>query len=647
MKISHPQQTQSLRPTREAAVQPRPTIAPHKPSRRGFIYIGYICSAMGLAAEDRSNNASPLVAAGSFGSSSSQNPPTGPSETAPAISSPQVPVATVEEADLEPSPALGQPPTLPSIQAISQANPKGSSLPDLPDDGYWIENAPINELFQYLARSADLQFFSNNELNDSKYNVTGHLKLTDPIRQMEDLAVAYGLTVYRQGQAVHLMNEGQMGRLPVEFMSYQLKYLRGSSPSRGTSAGGDGSSSSAAPADFEKLKGIIKPMLTRDVGQIEFEEKTNTLLVTDNTVKLRKVREVLDMLDKAKKQIAINVRILRVRKSKASNTGVDWSLALGGGSGAGVPINITQSLNALFRLPDTAKLASAATQVDNNGQGMVFDPMRVQAILRALHEHDLVSQETCPTVITEDNEQGIISFVDRFPVITSTVTATSAGQSVTDRVRYKIDEEDASSVDKPDKSREIGVTLSVTPTLLPDGTVRMRLRPRVANVVEVVAGKSGNVFPRVSESTVEGISRIPCGQSLFLGGFYDSSDKQGSKKVPLLGSLPLVSHLFSSKSKTNEQVSLVFIITPTVYDASSVKGTELASRKIGENSGFGPKNSKELQAPSRETPRSANDSPPLPPAAVLRDKTKKKWFFSKAPEEVIAPQKVLFLNQRP
>lgn len=100
------------------------------------------------------------------------------------------------------------------------------------------------------------------------------------------------------------------------------------------------------------------------------------------------------------KQIAINVRILRIRKSKASNAGVDWSLALGGGSGAGIPINITQSLNALFRLPDTAKLAAGASQVDNTGQGIVFDPMRVQAILRALHEHDLVSQESCPTVIT-------------------------------------------------------------------------------------------------------------------------------------------------------------------------------------------------------------------------------------------------------
>jgi len=525
----------------------------------------------------------------------------------------------------------------------------------LPDDGYWIENAPLNELFQYLARSADLQFFRNNELNDPKYNVTGHLKLSDPLRQMDDLAVAYGLTVYRQGQAVHLMNEQQMSRLPVEFMSYQLKYLRGSTPSRGSSSGGDGPASPIGPADFEKLKGIIKPMLTRDVGQIEFEEKTNTLLVTDNSVKLRKVREVLDALDKAKKQIAINVRILRVRKSKASNIGIDWSSALGGGPGAGVPLNVSQSLNALFRLPDTAKLAANASQVDNTGQGIVFDAMRVQGILRALREHDLVSQESCPTVITEDNEQGIISFVDRFPVITSTVTATSAGQSISDKVRYKIDEEDASSVDKPDKSREIGVTLSVTPTLLPDGTVRMRLRPRVANVVDVVTGKSGNVFPRVSESTVEGISRIPCGQSLFLGGFYDSSSKKSSRKVPVLGAIPLLGNLFKSRGTSNEQVSLVFIITPTVYDASSVSASQETSKRIRTNSGFNRTNPAGLGTPLLPEADPSNDNLPLPydgPAPGQSKKSTGGFFFKTrtagvVPRELPASQALLVKPTRP
>ncbi|MEI6712695.1 MAG: hypothetical protein WCO60_03020 [Verrucomicrobiota bacterium] len=614
MKMFPPKQTQSHHTLHECDIAPGSRYAATHHWLRRIVFMGCICATVSVPAQAPLDLTHTLLAASPVALPQAE-PSLAPIATQPSRNTGVVSSAAAAGSSAALADALAAA-AIPSVPALPAPNAKGASLPELPADGYWIESAPINELFQYLARYADLQFFNNNELSDPRYNVTGHLKLTDPIRQMEDLAIAYGLTVYRQGQTVHLMNEAQMSRLPVEFMSYQLKYLRGAGSPRGSSSGSDAAGGGAAVADFEKLKGIIKPMLTRDVGQIEFEEKTNTLLVTDNNVKLKKVREVLETLDIAKKQIAINVRILRVRKSKASNVGVDWSAALGGGPGAGVPINISQSLNALFNLPDVKTFAAGLTSVDNRGQGIVFDAMRVQAILRALHEHDLVSQESCPTVITEDNEQGIISFVDRFPVITSTVTATSAGQSTTDKVRYKIDEEDASSVDKPDKSREIGVTLSVTPTILPDGTVRMRLRPRVANVVEVVTGKSGNSFPRVSESTVEGISRIPNGQSLFLGGFYDSNEKQGSKKVPVLGSIPLVSHLFSSKSKTNEQISLVFIITPTVYDASSTRETDAVSKKIRTNSGFNRTNSNGLASPLLPDSNATNEYLPLPSDSI-------------------------------
>lgn len=467
-----------------------------------------------------------------------------------------------------------------------------SGLPAQPEDGYWIDNAPINEVFQYLARSAGLQYFYNNELNGPQYNVTGHLRLDDPRQQMEDLAVTHGLTVYQQRSTVNLLTDTQLSRLPLEVMNYQLKYLRGAPLNRsgaGTSGtneagagGGEGGGSGGGSAgggvvatDFEKLKAIIRPMLTKEVGQIEFEEKTNTLLVTDNSLKLERVRKLLEQVDKAKQQIMVNVRVLRIRRNQGRQVGVDWSRALGDD---GTSITLTQSLNALFNLPDLSRLTrngdpdnlnTTLDQVNTEGAGLVFSNLQVTAILRALDAADIVTQEACPTIITEDNEQGLISIVDRFPIITSDISNTTAGQNITDKVRYKIDSEDPSATEDPEKNREIGVTLSVTPTLLPDGTVRMKLRPRVAKIVELIPGRSSNVFPRVSESTVEAISRIPAGQSLFLGGFYDYSNSEGDNKVPVLSTIPLVGKLFSSDMKKLEQVSLVFVITPRVYDASS------------------------------------------------------------------------------
>ncbi len=537
-----------------------------------------------------------------------------------------------------------------------------NSLPKPPqhsDDGYWIDNAPINEVFQYLAHSAGLQYFYNNELNDPQFNITGHLRTDDPQQQMEELAVNFGLTLHQQRSSVRLMNEAQLAKLPVEVMSYTLKYLRGAPLNRSISApaaqdsgdeegGGGGAKATpgAVQSDFEKLKSIIRPMLTHDIGQIEFEEKTNTLLVSDNSIKLERVRKLLEGIDKAKPQILVNVRVLRIKRDQGRQVGVDWSRALGD---TGTNLTTHQSLNALFNLPDvstvtrTGSLAApvdSINQINQQGGGLVFDNMQVQAILRALVNANIVTQEACPSIITEDNEQGLISIVDRYPVITSNITNTAAGQNVTDVVRYKIDKEDPSATEQPEKNREIGVTLSVTPTLLPDGTVRMKLRPRVAKIVELIAGRGNNMFPRVSESTVEAISRIPAGQSLFLGGFYDYSSSDGNNKVPVLSTIPLVGKLFSSNTKKLEQVSLVFIITPRVYDASRA-GAGMAEMNwhVRELSGMQPDDIQdtniELQPttwyqnlPNVKNPRPEPEPPPAPKQSWVR-----RLFSKKSPSQ--------------
>jgi Flp pilus assembly secretin CpaC len=548
-------------------------------------------------------------------------------------------------------------------------NPSATPLPTLPSEGYWVDGAPINDVLQYLCRKAGYQYFFNNELNGPEHIVTGHLQLDDPERQIEDLAVAFGLSVYRQAKTLYVMNDQQLSRLPLEIMSYQLKYLRGATPSRvsaQSSAEAGGGGGGGGVADFEKLKLIIRPLLTKTVGQIEFEEKTNTLLVTDNSVKIKRIKDLLERIDRPKPQIAVNVRVLRVINNKGKKVGVDWSTTLG----EGLTVTASQSLNAMFNLPETSTLTKASSTIreftngfDNistatggtgtptttafentttatgstinsnsrdaaslydNGPGLIFAPLQINAIIRALEENGIVSQESCPTIITEDNEQGLISIVDRFPILTSTITETTAGQNITEELRYKIDDADPDPMDNPEKSREIGVTLSVTPTLLPDGTVRMKLRPRVAKIVEFITGQTQNIYPRVSESTAEAISRIPSGQSLILGGFYDYNDRKNGNNVPLLGKVPGLGWLFKSKDNTMEKVSLIFVITPSVYDASNPNAIRGINQEMRTYSGF---------EAARLDAMSERFLPPLPvdgpPAAYQTRETVKTQTVSK------------------
>jgi type II secretory pathway component GspD/PulD (secretin) len=444
-------------------------------------------------------------------------------------------------------------------------------------DGFWLRQAKLNDVFQHLAQLGNYQYFHNTELEGPTFVVTGQLMSDDPVKQMEELSLMYGVTIHKQGNTVYALTAPQLSQLPSEPFRYQLKYLR--------------------PKDIDQIKLILAPFLTPGTGVIEFETKTNTLIVMDNSRKLDALAIFLDQIDQPKQQIAIETRIIRITSNSRNRIGVDWSSILGDGLG----INASTSLNSLFNLPELDTVtrvltstgsgsslavvnssreftADSSRESTQNEAGLVLAPLQMTAVLRALNAGGLAQQESSPTLITEDNEEGLISIIDRIPIITATIAQTDAGQNITEVVRYKIDDSDPTG--DPSLTREVGVSVSVTPTILPDSTIRMELRPRSAQVVEFVEGANGNRYPRVNESTVTTTARVPNGHSLLIGGFYEEVQSDVTNKVPFLGDLPAVNLLFKSTDKQKEHTSLVFIVTPKLYRPEITSESDILSHEV-------------------------------------------------------------------
>jgi type II secretory pathway component GspD/PulD (secretin) len=429
------------------------------------------------------------------------------------------------------------------------------------DEGFIIKAASLNDIFQFLAKSAGRQYFHNAKIAGPEYLVTGHLNDGKPLQQMEELAFMYSLTLHTKGDTIYALTQTQLSQLPSAEFHYQLRYLR--------------------PTDMEQIKELIKPMLSPGTGIVNFEPKTNTIVIIDSTHRIEQARELLHGIDKAKGQIVVETKILRINNSDAKRTGVNWSNSLGKD---GTSLNLARDLNSVFGLP-TQLIPSSSGPAQSN---LVLSPIQVSGVLRALSEVGLASQVSNPTLITEDNEQATISIIDRIPIITTTSTANTTGgnPTVTEEVRYKIDKSDKTIDTDPDKHREIGISLVVTPTLLPDGTVRMKMRPRSAQIVEQIVSISGNKYPRVTESMVESIARVPDGYSLVVGGFYGEAQTQGKSKIPILGDIPVLNFFFKSKEATQEKTSLVFVITPKSYDPTNRTMTRRLSSHIRSASAF-------------------------------------------------------------
>ena len=433
------------------------------------------------------------------------------------------------------------------------ANEEQGNPIEAEEGGFLIKDANINDIFQLLAKRSDKQYFHNNKLNTVDFQVTGHLNGdVDPLKQMEELAFQYGLRMYVKGNTVYAMMSDQLNNLPAKEWTYSLNYLR--------------------PTDIEQIKALIQPMLSVGRGIVNFEPKTNTIIVIDTMRHIEMVEKLLKKIDKPKGQIVVEVKILRVNNSEGSQTGVDWSSSLGSD---GVSLNLARNLNSVFGLNGDGQ--SGDDGIDFSESNIVLSPLQISGVLRALNDSNLVTQKSNPIVITEDNEKASISLIDRVPIITTTTNSGSGTISEAEEVRYTIDSSDSTD---PETTREIGVTISVTPSLLPDGTIRMHMRPRNAQITENIETASGNVYPRVSEATIQSIARIPDGHSLIIGGFYGEVDSKGGNKIPILGDIPILNFFFKSKQTSKEKSSLVFVVTPTSYNPSCIKSHKKASERL-------------------------------------------------------------------
>ena len=425
------------------------------------------------------------------------------------------------------------------------------------EGGFLIKDANINDIFQLLAKRAGMQYFHNNKLNAEDFKVTGHLNGdVSALKQMQELGFQYGLRMYVKGDTIYAMLDEQLNNLPAKEWTYTLNYLR--------------------PTDIEQIKALIQPMLSAGRGIVNFEPKTNTIVVIDTMKRIEMVEALLRKIDKPKGQIIVEVKILRVNSAVGKQAGVDWSSSLGE---AGVSLSVARNLNSVFGIP--SPVVGGGDGEDSgpfSAANIVLSPVQVNGVLRALNEGNMVTQKSNPVVITEDNEKASISLIDRVPIITSTFSdSSSENTQKSEEVRYTIDAADSTD---PETTREIGVTITVTPSLLPDGTIRMHMRPRNAQIVENVKTASGNVYPRVSEATIQSIARIPNGYSLIIGGFYGELQSKAKNKVPLLGDIPLINFFFKSKEMKKEQSSLVFVVTPTSYDPACAASNNKSSERL-------------------------------------------------------------------
>jgi type IV pilus assembly protein PilQ len=214
--------------------------------------------------------------------------------------------------------------------------------------------------------------------------------------------------------------------------------------------------------------------------------------------------------------------------------------------------NIANSLNSLMNIANTGGTSRVATAV--------FSASDFNVILSALKTLDNTKIVSNPTIVTLNNTEATLNIGEEFPVPSYTYNS-ERGSFEVSGFAYK----------------PIGVILKVTPQVNARGIVKMTIEPEVSqrNGATSFGGAGGASIPIIATRKAKTQVSLKDGYTMGIGGLITTSQDHGGTKVPLLGDIPLLGKLFSSKTVNDVSSNLLIFITAKTVSADGASPEEV------------------------------------------------------------------------
>jgi type II secretory pathway component GspD/PulD (secretin) len=211
--------------------------------------------------------------------------------------------------------------------------------------------------------------------------------------------------------------------------------------------------------------------------------------------------------------------------------------------------NAVSQLMGLTNTGSTARVASA-----------VFSASDFNIIISALKTQNNTKIVSNPTVVTLNNTEAVLNIGQEFPIPSYTYN-TERGTFEVSGFNYK----------------PIGIILKVTPQVNGRGVIKLTLEPEVSqqNGSTSFGGAGGASIPIIATRKAKTQVSLKDGYTMGIGGLITSAQDHGGTKVPVLGSIPVLGRLFSSKNVNDSITNLLIFITAKTVSADGASPEEV------------------------------------------------------------------------
>ncbi|WMN61208.1 type II secretory pathway protein [Pseudoalteromonas xiamenensis] len=258
------------------------------------------------------------------------------------------------------------------------------------------------------------------------------------------------------------------------------------------------------------------------------DERANALIFYSSGKYYQDLQPILRQLDVMPKQVMMEVVIAEVKLTGSFAKGVQFALTSGPESSRQEKFNFSSK----------------------NGFSYEIVGLPGSVTLNLAQKDGQINVLSRPTLLVRDGVAANISVGDDIPTAGSTISDPINSNRETTTIQY----------------RKTGVELNVTPTINAQGTVIMSIEQKISSVNKEAS--VGIDSPAIFERTISTEVVAGNGQTVLLGGLIRQEQSSGASSVPMMGSLPIIGHLFRSDESSSDKTELVVLVTPKIIQSN-------------------------------------------------------------------------------
>ncbi|WP_098421726.1 MULTISPECIES: type IV pilus secretin PilQ [unclassified Marinobacter] len=292
-------------------------------------------------------------------------------------------------------------------------------------------------------------------------------------------------------------------------------------------------------------------------GFISSDARTNTISVRETIEKLDEIRRLVSTWDVPGRQVSIEARIVRAQTSVAESLGVRWGGASYGNNGNNETIvggsletvggvmsaDGANSTSVTFPGALAVDLGVSGDSASSFAVGFSGGDFLVDLELSALESDGKAEIVSQPRVVTADRQTASIKSGTEIPY----QEASSSGATTT-------------------SFKEAVLSLEVTPQITPDDKIIMDLE-----VNQDSRGEDTPDGPAINTNSVTTQVLVANGETIVLGGIFESTNTETTTKTPFLGDIPYLGRLFKRTQSTELRSELLIFITPKIIKNDLVR----------------------------------------------------------------------------